>query len=115
MAMVAPGMRREQPLHPTSQVAIMMGPQYQMEVVGHEAIPEQVHRHAGAGVDHRLDEGVIIAGLVEDGLAAVAPIEGVIPHATDRGASGSRHVVSRPTMPLLSIKPYVPVFLAVIN
>jgi site-specific DNA recombinase len=93
MAMVAPGMRREQPLHPTSQVAIMMGPQYPMEVVGHEAIPEQVHRHAGAGVDHRLEEGIIIAGLVVDGLAAVAPIEGVIPHATDRGGSGSRHAI----------------------
>ena len=71
----------------------MMGPQYQVEVVGHEAIAEQVHRQAGACVDDRLDEGVVIAGLVEDSLAAVAPIEGVIPHATDRGASGSRHAI----------------------
>jgi hypothetical protein len=86
--------RREQPLRPTSQVAIMLGPQYQVEVVGHEAIAEQVHRQASASVDHRLDEGVVIAGLAEDGLAAVAPIEGVIPHATDRRASGSRHAIT---------------------
>ena len=52
MAMVAPGMRREQLLHPTSQVAIMMRPQYKVEVVGHEAIPEQVQRQTGACVDH---------------------------------------------------------------
>ena len=36
MPMVALGVRREQPLHPTSQVAIMMGTQYQVEVVGHD-------------------------------------------------------------------------------
>ncbi len=45
-----PGVRREQRLHPTSQVAIMMGPQYQVEVVGHEAIAEQVHRQASASI-----------------------------------------------------------------
>ncbi len=74
----------------------MCGPQYQVEVVGHEAIAEQVDRQAGACVDDRLDEGVVIAGLVENGLVAVASIEGVISHATDR----------------MSIKAYVPGFLS---
>ena len=63
MAMVALGVRREQPLHPTSQIAIMTGPQYQVEVVGHEAIAEQVHRQASASADDRLDEGIVIARL----------------------------------------------------
>ncbi len=57
----------------------MMRPQSQVEVVGHEAIAEQVDRQAGACVDDRLDEGIVIAGLVENGLAAVAPIDGVVP------------------------------------
>jgi hypothetical protein len=71
----------------------MMRPQYKVEVVGHEAIPEQVHRQTHASVNHRLDEGVVIARLVKHGLAAVAPIEGVIPYTTDRGTSGSRHTI----------------------
>jgi hypothetical protein len=71
-----------------------MRPQYQVEVVGHEPIAEQVHRQAGACVDDRLDECVVNARLVKDGLAAVAPIERVVPPTTDRGASGSRHAIT---------------------
>ena len=59
----------------------------------HEAIAEQVHRQACACADDRL-EGVVIAGFAEDGLAAVAPIEGVVLHDTYRGASGSQHVIT---------------------
>jgi hypothetical protein len=104
MAMVALGVRREQPLHPTSQVAIMMGPQYQVEVVGHEAIAEQVHRQAGACVDDRLDEGVVIAGLVEDGLAAVARLRAWY-HILPTEARAVRGMSSRSsTRCLLSIK-----------
>ena len=63
VAVLAAGVRREKSLHPVPEVAILMGPEYQMEVVGHQAIAQQIHRQTLASVDHRLDEGVIITGL----------------------------------------------------
>jgi hypothetical protein len=42
----------------------------------------------GAGIADGLAEGVVVPGLVEDGLAAVAAVEDVVPDAAD-GSSGS--------------------------
>ena len=91
MAMIAAGVGGEKPLHPPPQVTVVRGPKQHVEVVGHQAVAQQVHGHEGAGIDHRLDEGVVITRLVENGLASVTPIQGVIPHPTDGGASSSRH------------------------
>jgi hypothetical protein len=44
-----------------------------VDVIRHQAITQQVHGRTSAGVSHRLNQGIIIAGLVENGLAAVAP------------------------------------------
>ena len=49
MAMVSVRVSCEQPLHPSSQVAILIGSQQQMEVVGHQAIAEKVDRHPVRG------------------------------------------------------------------
>jgi len=48
-----------------------------VEVLGHQAVSEDIQREPGAGVD----DGVIVSWLVEDGLAAVAAVENVVPHA----------------------------------
>jgi hypothetical protein len=55
-----------------------MASQNKVEMVGHQAISEQNHRHAGAGVDHDVDKGIIIAGLVENCLTVGTPVQVVI-------------------------------------
>jgi hypothetical protein len=62
-----------------------------MKVVGHETISKQVDRNTTARVDHRLEEGVVISRFVKHGLAAIAPVQRVIPHSADEGSSSSRH------------------------
>jgi hypothetical protein len=83
-----------------------------MEVVGHQTIAQEVDRYASARVDHCLDEGVVIPGFVEDGLAAVAPVQGVIPHPADRGASSPRHLAMMPARSPVFDKALRPPFLA---
>jgi hypothetical protein len=83
----------EQPLYPAAQVADGFGPNPEVEVMGHHAVTEEIRGKPDAGVTDRLDKGVIVAGLGEDRLAAMAAIEHVIPHVADRGSGGSRYQV----------------------
>src|SRR5262249_4764993 len=80
---VAEGLGRQQPAHPPAQVAIGLWPQYEMEMVGHEAIAEDIHRDAADSLRHGVDEGIIISRLVEDRGAAIAAIQGVVNQASD--------------------------------
>ena len=80
-------------------------------MVGHQTISEQIDRHPRPRVDHRLHEGVVITSLVENGLAPVASIQGVLPHTTDGRACISWHAVTVSyENTLASIKRYVPLF-----
>jgi hypothetical protein len=56
MPMVAPHMGRKQPLHPTAEIAIVMGPQEEMEMVRHQAVTEQINGYALASLGNRLDK-----------------------------------------------------------
>jgi hypothetical protein len=53
-------------------------------------------------------KGVVIGGLVENGLAAIASIQGVVPHTSDGGPSGSRHAPKISTAALSVNIRYVP-------
>jgi hypothetical protein len=53
-------------------------------MVRHQTEPEHIHGKPNTGVDDGLDEGVLVAGLMEYGLAAV---EHVIPHARQQRLS----------------------------
>ena len=88
-----------------------MGSQHQMKMVGHQAIAQQIDRHTGAARRPWPRRRRRNRRLVKNGLAAVAPIQGVIPHPADRGSSGSRHPLLLPDGQPLSIKRDVPVFL----
>ena len=61
-------------------------------------------------VGDRLDEGVVITRLEEDGRTSIAPIQGVIPHPTDRGTSCSRHQLILSDEARSVNKRYVPLF-----
>jgi hypothetical protein len=57
-------------------------------VVGHQAVSEDIQREPGAGIADGLDKGVIVSGLVKDGLSTITTVEDVVPHPAD-GRSGS--------------------------
>jgi hypothetical protein len=74
MAVIASGVGHEQPLHPSAQVAVGLRTYHQVKMVRHQTVPEHIHGKPSAGVDDGLDEGVVVAGLMEYGLAAVAAL-----------------------------------------
>ena len=77
MPQVAADVRGHQPVHPAAQVAVVAGPQGQVEVVGHQAVGQDAHGRADHGLGHHVDEGIIIVGLVKDGGTGVAAVEDV--------------------------------------
>jgi hypothetical protein len=93
MAVIASGIGFEQPLHPAAQAAIGSGADHQMDWLGHQAVPDDIHGNPGAGVDDGLDAGVVVSGLVENCLAAVAAVVDVIPHAANGGSGSSWHAI----------------------
>ncbi len=61
-----------QPVHPAAQLAVLAGPDGQVEVVGHEAVGQDAQGRADAGLGHHVNEGLVIVGFVEDGGAGAA-------------------------------------------
>ena len=72
--MVAANMSRHEPLHPATQVPVVMGPQEQMKVIAHQAVPCQPHRDMVVSLKEEIDKCRIILILVEDPLACISPI-----------------------------------------
>ena len=62
-----------------------------MEVVGHQAVAENVQKEPGEGVDNGVDKGAPVPRLVKRNLSKIATMEDVIPHAADGIAGSSWH------------------------
>jgi hypothetical protein len=90
-AIVAAGMRGKRPMKPVGQVVVSLGPEHDMEVVGHETPGQDAHRDAGGRPPHELGKRRIIVGAVERLGTAVAAIDNVITITADSGASGAWH------------------------
>jgi hypothetical protein len=88
---VAARMRGEQPVKPVGQVVVSLGPEHDMEVVGHQAPAQDAHGDAGSRLAHEPGESGIIIGAVESLGPAVAAVDHVITIAADGGTSGSWH------------------------
>jgi hypothetical protein len=86
MLMVTPDMSVLHPMHPAAQVALLLGQDHQVEVVGHQAKAQHRQGNLDAGVGQGLEEGVVVPLLVEDLAAAVAPVEDVVTDAARRGS-----------------------------
>jgi hypothetical protein len=82
--------RREQPVHPTAQVAIIPRREGEVEMIGLEAVGQDSHRDANRRLGHDLDEGVIVVGFVESGRASISAIEDMVGVSADGTASGTR-------------------------
>src|SRR5271156_1889874 len=91
---VAANMGGEQPHHVVAQFAVTAWPEREVEMVGHQAIPEQTHpRRSLPGLAQQLDKGGEIASLVKHGAAAVSSVEYVVTVAALGRTGGSRHGV----------------------
>ncbi len=67
----------------------MPRPQREMEMVRHQAISEHAHGQTLAGVGKECLERLVVAVLVKDLSAAVAPIDDVVAIAAARSSSGA--------------------------
>ena len=76
--LVATHVRGHQPVHPAAQLAILAGPDGQVEVVGHEAVGQDAHRGADSSLGHHFEEGVIILGSMKDRGPGVPPVKDVV-------------------------------------
>ena len=78
-------------MNPPSELAIGVRPDQQVEVVGHQAIAEEIGREPGVGVADGLDEGVEAGLLAEDLIAAIAAVEHVTPGTGDGSPGDHEH------------------------
>ena len=83
MSEIAARVSGQQPVHPTTQVAIVDRPESQMEVIGHDTVGEQPDRVTKPCFGDQGDKGLVVLGLVKDRGASVAP-----PPADERAVRG---------------------------
>ena len=62
-----------------------------MEMIGHQAIPQNGHGHLDAGVRYRLEECLIIAVFVKHSTSPISSIEDVVAKPANRGSCDARH------------------------
>src|ERR1700738_1088250 len=74
----------QQPLHPNTQVAILVGPKHQMEVIGQRTKANEPQRHAGAPRTQRRDECVAVISIMKHARSLVAAIERMVAIAACR-------------------------------
>ena len=82
---VAAYLRGQYPVHETPQIALAVGPEHEMKVIGHKAIGQDAHRDSFTGGGEELHEGRIIGILVKDPGAGVTAIDDVVTHPSHRG------------------------------
>jgi hypothetical protein len=76
------------PAPSTAQVAAASRAGNKVEVVGHQAVAEDIQRETALDVDDGLDKAVTVPGPVKDGLSTITTVEDIVSHAAD-GSSGS--------------------------
>jgi hypothetical protein len=91
MTMVSLGVGHEQPAHPAAQITVGPRPHHPVEVIGHQPVSQDIDGQTDGRIDHGLDQGVRVGGLMEDRLTVIAAIEDMIPHAGDGGSCGPGH------------------------
>ena len=71
-------MRGQQPVHPAAEIAIVIGPQGQMEMIGHQAISQHAHRRALAGLGQEGDEGLVVTVVMKNRGTGIPTVEDVV-------------------------------------
>jgi hypothetical protein len=81
--MVAPDMRRQQSVHPATQVPIVMRPERKVEMIRHETIRQESHGHSLTGLPQQTAEGLIIPVRMKDLGPVIASIDDVVAVVAD--------------------------------
>ena len=87
------GVRVRQPAKKVGQVAIALGPEDEVPVIGHEAVAENADRELGVGFIDNAQERLVVAVLLEERQPGDGSIQGVVDVAARRMASSSWHGV----------------------
>jgi len=90
-AVVPPHVRVADPADVAGEIPVVARPEGEVPVVGHQAPPEDAHRHNPESIAHRLEERAVIAVARKDPHATVAAVERVVHPALRRQASGASH------------------------
>src|SRR5262249_52638256 len=77
-AVIAADVGGQEPPHPATEGAVRVGAEQQVEGGWAEAVGEQPHRGALAGLPQQFGEGGVVAVAVEDAGAAVPAVEDVV-------------------------------------
>jgi hypothetical protein len=91
VTVVAPHMRRQQPLHPTTQIAVAKRPQDHVEVVAHHAVGQYPQRQSLARLFHQRQKRREVLVLMEHVTPRIPTVDYVIAHITDRSSCCSWH------------------------
>jgi hypothetical protein len=91
VAEVAPDVGGQEPMHPPPEVAVIVWPEHQMEVITQQAIGREPHGQSDLGLADGLEEGEVVALLVEHVGASVAAIDDVVTGVPGRGSRGAWH------------------------
>ena len=73
-----------QPLHPLTQVSIVLWPQHHMKMVWHQAVAEQTHGNPISSLLDQLEKRGIVTILVEDRIPTIATVQNVVANITER-------------------------------
>ena len=88
---VVPGVSREQPLHPASDVTVSRRSQYQVHVIWHQAKSKNRNFEAQLRFLHESNERNVVRGAVEDICFSIRAIEDVITLVRDDQSRRARH------------------------
>jgi hypothetical protein len=99
-AVIAANLRRKQPMHLPSQLAITVGPQHEMEVAWHDTPGQSPGRQSCAPLFDQLYECLIVVVPVKDLSARIAAAQHVAANLTHRSSCGSRHELVLPQEPV---------------
>ena len=91
MLVVTANMGIEHPVHPAAQIPVFFRPDHQMKVIGQQAKPEDRHGDLDTRMADGLEEGLVVAVLVEHRAAAIASVHDVVADAADKSSRSAWH------------------------
>jgi len=94
MRVPALGVGKSQPADKAGKLAVLLRPNNQMPVVGHNAIGKQPHLVAVNGRRQHAHEGVVVFGLLEDRHSSVGAVEHMVNQTALGNSQRSSHAHS---------------------
>ena len=94
IGVIPANMRRQQLVHPSTEIPIVVWPEGQMKMIGHETVRQDTHRHTLRRVVKQIKERLIIAVRMKYLSPGIAPVDDVITMVPDRRPRCAWHVIA---------------------